>query len=177
MSDPPPSIGGVALRILGIDPGSRVTGYAVVTATDERATRVSYVECGVLVADAEAPLERRLGEMARGIQEVIQEFEPDAVAMEDVFYQHNARAAAALAQARGAAMAACDLAGLRVYAYPPALIKRAVTGRGRATKRQVARTVKLLVGLSKEPRADAADALAVAIAHAHVRRDRGGRPS
>lgn len=159
------------LRILGIDPGSRVMGYAVLVASAARAPVLTYVECGVLTANPEAPLEQRLGEIAAGLGEIIAELTPDVVAMEDIFTCKNARAALMLGQARGAAMATCGLAGLRVYAYPPATVKQAVTGRGRASKQQVGQMVRLLIGLRKDPRADAADALAVAVAHAHIRRD------
>lgn len=154
------------MRILGIDPGSRVMGYAVVAASEGAAPELEYVECGVLTTDEGAPLERRLGELARGLTEVIRELRPEVAAMEDVFFAKNVRSLAALAQARGAAMVACDHGGLRVHAYAPAFVKQAVTGRGRATKDQVARLARALVGLRREPRPDAADALAVAIAHA-----------
>lgn len=159
-------------RILGIDPGSRVMGYAVLDGSDSRVPRLTYVECGVVTADEAAPLEQRLAEIARGLDEVIRELSPEVVAMEDIFTCKNARTALALGQARGAAMTACGLAGLRVYAYPPAMVKQAVTGHGRAEKTQVASMVRTLVGLKVVPRADAADALAVAVAHAHIRRDR-----
>jgi crossover junction endodeoxyribonuclease RuvC len=160
-------------RILGIDPGSRVTGYAVLACADGRGVpRLEYVECGVITADEAAPLEKRFAEIARGLEEVIRELTPDVVAMEDVFTCKNARTALALGQARGAAMTACGLAGLRVFAYAPALVKQAVTGHGRAPKPQVASMVKAIIGLRSEPRADAADALAVAVAHAHIRKDR-----
>ncbi len=160
------------MRILGIDPGSRVLGYAVVDSDGAKGLR--YVECGVVEASREHPLERRLADIARGLEEVIAELVPDTVAAEDIFTAINARSALALGQARGAALAVCGRAGLRVWGYPPATVKQAVTGTGRAAKEQVARMVQVLVGLKKLPRADAADALAVAIAHAHVRRDLGG---
>jgi crossover junction endodeoxyribonuclease RuvC len=159
-------------RILGIDPGSRVMGYAVVHATDERVPRLSYVECGVLVADAKASLDRRLGEIARGLTDVIAELRPDVAAVEDVFHAHNARSALALGQSRGAALAVCGMAGVPVHGYAPALVKKTVTGGGRASKEQVQHMVCALLGLKRLPRTDAADALAVAVAHAHIRRDR-----
>jgi crossover junction endodeoxyribonuclease RuvC len=157
------------MRILGIDPGSRVLGYAVVDCDDGR--RLRYLECGVLEARARSPIERRLGEIAAGLAEIIDELRPDAAAAEEVFTALNVRSALALGQARGAVLAVCGRAELRVWGYPPALVKQAVTGRGRAAKGQVARMVQALLGLKREPRADAADALAVAIAHAQIRRD------
>ena len=156
-------------RILGIDPGSRVTGYGVVSFDG---ARLSYVECGVIRTSPKARLEDRLAEIARGVEEVIGELLPDVVAVEDVFYSVNARSALALGQARGAVLAIAGRAGLVVHAYAPALVKKAVTGRGRATKGQVTLMIKALLRLRQAPRADAADALAVAVAHAHI-----GRPA
>jgi crossover junction endodeoxyribonuclease RuvC len=158
------------VRILGIDPGSRVLGYAVLDCDDGARRRLRYVECGVVEARRDAPLERRLAEIAEGLEEVIRELGPQTVAAEDVFTAGNARSALLLGQARGAALAVCGRAGLRVHAYAPAVVKQAVTGRGRAPKDQVARMVQVLVGLRKVPRADAADALAVAVAHANIAR-------
>ena len=158
------------LRILGIDPGSRVTGYAVITATAEPSPRLAYVECGVVEADADDPLEQRLGEIAQGIREIVAELRPDVVAMEDIFFGKNVRSMIALAQARGAAMVAVAQSGLSVSAYPPAKVKLAVTGRGRAGKDQVGLMVRGLLGMKRAPRLDATDALAVAVTHALLRR-------
>lgn len=159
------------MRVLGVDPGSRVCGYGVIVV--EPARRYRYVECGVLTAPAQAPPEKRLAEIARSLGEVVRELEVAALAVEDVFTMINPRSALALAQARGTVLAVAGLAGLRVYSYPPAVVKKTVTGRGRASKDQVARMVQALVGLRHVPVADAADALAVAITHAH-RMDLGG---
>ena len=158
------------LRILGIDPGSRVTGYAVITASADPSPRLTYVECGVVEADVDDPLEKRLGEVAHGIREIVAELRPDVVAMEDLFYGKNVRSMIALAQARGAAMVAVAHAGLAVTAYPPAKVKLAVTGRGRAGKDQVSLMVRGLLGLKRAPRLDATDALAIAVTHALHRR-------
>jgi crossover junction endodeoxyribonuclease RuvC len=152
------------MRVLGVDPGSRVCGYAVIALQGRGSYR--YVECGVLTAPA-GPTEARLAEIARSLSEVISDLNPTALAVEDVFSHVNVRSALALAQARGTVLAVAGLACLPVYSYAPATVKRAVTGRGRATKEQVARMVAVLAGLGTPPRADAADALAVAIAHAH----------
>lgn len=152
------------MRVLGVDPGSRVCGYAVIEVAPPR--RYQYIECGVLTAPERAPTERRLGEIARHLSELMRELSPVAVAVEDVFSHANVRSALALAQARGTVLAVAGLAGLPVFSYAPALVKKAVTGRGRANKDQVARMVQALVGLRRAPRSDAADALAVAIAHA-----------
>jgi crossover junction endodeoxyribonuclease RuvC len=150
------------MRILGLDPGSRVCGYGVI---DEQAGGLAYVECGVLTAPEERAMEDRLGELACGLREVIAELRPGVVAVEDVFSHQNPRSAIALAQARGMALAVVGLAGLTVASYAPALVKKAVSGSGRADKTQIARMVQALIGLRSLPRADATDALAVAITH------------
>jgi crossover junction endodeoxyribonuclease RuvC len=150
------------MRILGLDPGSRVCGYGVI---DERGGALVYVECGVLTAPEDRPMENRLGELACGLREVIAELRPGIVAVEDVFSHQNPRSAIALAQARGMALAVIGLAGLAVASYAPALVKKAVSGSGRADKTQIARMVQALIGLRSLPRADATDALAVAITH------------
>ncbi|MGE5183240.1 MAG: crossover junction endodeoxyribonuclease RuvC [Acidobacteriota bacterium] len=153
------------MRILGLDPGSRVCGYGVIDSDGAQGLR--YVECGVLTAPEQHPMEERLGEIARGLREVIEELKPAVVAVEDVFVHQNARSALALAQARGMALAVIGLAGLRVASYPPAIVKKTVTGSGGAPKEQIARMVQALIGLRSLPRSDASDALAVAITHGH----------
>lgn len=155
------------MRILGIDPGSRICGYGVV---EDHDGALRYIECGIVTAPEERPMEQRLGEIARGLSEVISELRPSVVAIEDVFIQHNARSGLALAQARGMALAVVGLAGLAVASYPPASVKKAVSGSGRADKDQVARMVQTLIGLRSLPRADATDALAVAITHGRTMR-------
>jgi crossover junction endodeoxyribonuclease RuvC len=155
------------VRILGLDPGSRICGYGVI---DEEHGELRYVECGVLTAPDDRPMEQRLGEIARGLREVIGELAPEVVAVEDVFTHQNPRSALALAQARGMALAVIGLAGLRVASYPPALVKKTVTGSGTADKGQIARMVQSLIRLKSLPRADASDALAVAITHGRTLR-------
>ena len=153
------------MRILGVDPGSRVCGYGVIAVEPGR--RYRYIECGVLTAPPRAPAENRLAEIARSLGELVRELEVTMLAVEDVFTMINPRSALALAQARGSVLAVAGLAGLKVYSYSPAMVKKTVTGRGRASKDQVARMVQTLTGLRSTPVADAADALAVAITHAH----------
>ena len=153
------------MRILGIDPGSRVCGYGMVIV---QAERLVYVECGVVTAPEDHPAEARLGEIARGLGEVVDELRPTVVALEAVFSRINPKTALALAQARGMALAVAGLRGLTVASYTAPLVKKMITGRGRADKDQVARMVAALVGLRTPPRADAADALALAIVHARV---------
>ncbi|WP_428261585.1 crossover junction endodeoxyribonuclease RuvC [Haliangium sp.] len=158
------------MRILGVDPGSRLCGYGVLDAEGLGAYR--YVECGVLTAARGAPMEQRLGEIARWLSDVITELRPVEVAVEKVFTHANVSSALALAQARGVVLAVAGMAGLPVSSYAPAVIKKTVTGRGRADKQQVARMVQALVGLRRPPQVDAADALAVAITHAQYQATR-----
>lgn len=153
------------MRILGLDPGSRVCGYGVI---EQVGADLRYIECGLLTAPEDHPMEHRLGEIARGLREVIEELRPEVCAVEDVFVQHNPRSALALAQARGMALAVIGLAGLAVASYPPATVKKAVSGSGKADKGQIARMVQILIGLGSLPRADATDALAVAITHGRL---------
>ncbi len=159
------------MRVLGVDPGSRVCGYGVIAVEPPRGYR--YVECGVLTAPAREAAESRLAEIARSLGELVRELEVSAMAVEDVFTFINPRSALALAQARGIVLAVAGVAGLKVHSYSPAMVKKTVTGRGRASKDQVARMVQTLVGLKRVPVADAADALAVAITHVH-RMELGG---
>lgn len=156
------------MRILGLDPGSRVCGYGVIDVDGEQ---LRYVECGVLTAPESHAMEVRLGEIARGLREVIGELAPKVAAVEDVFvHQQNPRSGLALAQARGMAIAVIGLAGLRVTSYPPAIVKKSVAGAGGAGKDQVARMVQALIGLRSLPKADATDALAIAITHGRTMR-------
>jgi len=148
--------------VLGIDPGTRVCGYGVIEVMAPG--RFRYLECGVLTAAGESA-EFRIGEIARSLQELVVEMRPLALAVEDVFTRKNPRSALALAQARGAVLAVAGMSELPVYSYPAPVVKKAVTGHGRATKEQVARMVQSLVGLRSTPRADAADALAIALTH------------
>jgi crossover junction endodeoxyribonuclease RuvC len=162
------------VRILGVDPGSRLCGYGVIdasvgavgTAGAGAARGYAYVECGVLTVARTAPMEQRLGEMARWLTDVITELRPTVVAVEQVFAHANVSSALALAQARGMVLAVAGMAGLPVYSYAPAVIKQTVTGGGQAPKEQVTRMVQMLMGLRRPPQVDAADALAVAITHA-----------
>ena len=150
-------------RVLGLDPGSRVMGHAVVTRQPRGQFR--YQECGTIAAPARAPIAERLLELATGLREVIRELAPTEAAMEDVFSHRNARSALVLGQARGAALLVVAEHGLAVSSYPPATVKKTVCGNGRAAKEQIQQMVTALTGLKQPPAEDAADALAVAICH------------
>jgi crossover junction endodeoxyribonuclease RuvC len=155
-------------RILGVDPGTRVVGYAVIDVTAPG--RFDYVECGVLKVRAADDLSARLLELGGALREVIAEFGPAGLAIERAFHGLNAASALKLAEARGALKLIALEHGLSVSEYAPAMIKRAVVGRGRATKAEVQARVRLLCRLGSAPEADAADALAIAICHVQANR-------
>ena len=152
--------------ILGVDPGSLRTGYGVIE-TDGR--RHVLVEKGVIAPAAALGLAERLHVIHRGIAEVIARIHPDALAVEDLFHAVNTRSALVLGHVRGAVLLAGAAAGVPVSAFAPATVKVQVTGFGRAEKGQVAMMVARLLGLDGDGEAgDAADALAVALCHAHL---------
>lgn len=159
----PPRPFDFSVRVLGIDPGSSATGFGVVEGTPNR---IRLVECGVIRPTRGAELADRLLEIHDGVAAVIDRSTPSCLAVEGVFYGENARTAVILAHARGAALLAGAGRGLAVAEYPPAEIKKAIVGTGRATKDQVAWMVQKLLGLSEPPRpSDAADGCAAAICH------------
>ena len=155
------------MRILGIDPGSIATGYGVV---ESRGSRLVHVAHGTVRLRRGATLAVRLHQLHGAILEVVERHRPDVAAVEQVFVAASPRAALVLGQARGAVLCAVAAAGLGVSEYSAAQVKQAVTGNGRAAKRQVQNMVRRLLELDRTPAADAADALAVAIRHGH-----GGR--
>ena len=152
------------MRILGIDPGSLVTGYGVV---ERRGADVCHVAHGTLRPPRAATLAARLAAIHEGVRQVIAAHRPDRVVVEQVFVRSNARAALVLGQARGVALAAAAAAGLAVEELSPQEVKRAVVGHGAARKAQVQRMVQRLLRLQSVPAQDAADALAAAICRAH----------
>ena len=155
----------VSVRILGLDPGSRRTGFGVIEC---RGTQLIAVAHGCLNVTAAAPT-ARLRLILEGLQELFSAHHPGEVAVERVFVSRNVDSALKLGQARGAALCAVP-AGTPVFEYAPRAIKLAVVGSGGAEKFQVAHMIRVLLGLSERPGADAADALAVAVCHAHARR-------
>ncbi|MBS1248281.1 MAG: ruvC [Proteobacteria bacterium] len=154
------------VRLLGIDPGSRITGYGIL---DMDGPRSRYVASGCIQTDSARPLPERLKTIFEGVARVIREYQPAEAAAEQVFMHRNPDSALKLGQARGAALCAVVMAGLPVSEYAPRAIKQAVVGSGAADKAQVQRMVALLLDLPESPQADAADALAVAICHGHTR--------
>jgi crossover junction endodeoxyribonuclease RuvC len=155
------------VRIFGIDPGSDRTGYGCVE-TDGSRHRI--VTCGAIRASGAASFSDRLLAIHSQLAILLRDHRPDAVAIENLFHSTNVRSALKLGHARGVAMLAAAEAGVPIAEYTPAEIKRAVVGYGRAEKPQVQHMVKLILGLAAVPTPhDAADALAVAICHAHTR--------
>jgi len=155
--------------VLGIDPGTAVTGYGVVSHRDDGA--VSLLECGVIRTSAGEPLPDRIREIFLGIQEVIERFQPSSVVVEDVFQGKNVRSALTLGHARGAILLAAALQDLPIAEYSPREIKKAVVGTGSATKDQVAYMVQRHLRLKTPPTpSDAADGVAAALCHCFVAR-------
>jgi crossover junction endodeoxyribonuclease RuvC len=153
------------VRVFGIDPGSERTGYGCVE-TDGSRHRI--VVCGAITALPKASFPEKLLQIHARLTVLLEQCQPDAVAIENLFHSVNVRSALKLGHARGVAMLAAVEAGVPVLEYTPAEIKRAVVGYGRAEKAQVQHMVKLLLGLTAVPTPhDAADALAVAICHVH----------
>jgi crossover junction endodeoxyribonuclease RuvC len=151
-------------RILGIDPGLRVTGFGVI---EMQGSRLAYVASGCIKSNDRQALPERIATLFAGIGEVIATYRPDQAAVEKVFVNVNPQSTLLLGQARGAAIAALVHAGLPVAEYTALQVKQAVVGQGKAAKEQVQHMVVRLLELPGAPTADAADALACAICHAH----------
>jgi crossover junction endodeoxyribonuclease RuvC len=151
--------------VLGIDPGTAHTGYGVVFA---RGSTLAALDGGAVETDSHDSLEQRLAQIHACVQELIERHQPEAVAVEDLFFGQNARSAFAVGQARGVTLLAAGQAGVPCFSYTPQAVKQAVCGSGRAEKGQVQRMVGALLRLPSPPQPDhAADALAVAICHAN----------
>jgi crossover junction endodeoxyribonuclease RuvC len=162
---PEPSAESQAVIVLGIDPGLANTGYGVVA---RRGGRLLALDGGVITTRAELAPERRLAEIHAAVDALLEEHEPHAMALEELYFGQNVRTAFAVGQARGVVVLAAGQHGVPCTGYTPQQVKGAVCGNGRAQKDQVARMVKTLLGLTEEPRPDhAADALAVAVCHAN----------
>ena len=154
------------VRIIGLDPGLRNTGWGVIEA---EGSRLSYVADGAVHSDADAPLAERLLQIHSQLLSVLKEFAPDEAAIEETFVNKDARATLKLGQARGAVMLAPAICQIPVSEYAPNVIKKTVVGAGHAEKTQVKHMVKLLLPRAVMKTADSVDALAIAICHAHHR--------
>ena len=152
------------MLVLGVDPGTATTGYGVVRR--DRAGSVQLVECGVVRTRARDPLPARLREIFEGVEELLARHQPDALAVESIFYAKNVRTTITLGHARGVILLAGELAGVAVHEFPPAEIKKAVVGTGAATKEQVQYMLTRLLRLKAVPHpSDAADGVAAALTY------------
>ena len=161
-----PALTNGTVRIIGIDPGLRRTGWGVI---ESDGVRLAYIASGYVASDGDDVLAYRLREIFEGLSSVIASFKPREAAVEETFVNNNPRATLKLGQARGMALLAPALKGLTVAEYPPNLIKKSVVGAGHADKRQIQLMVKMLMPRATFENADEADALAIAICHANHR--------
>ncbi len=153
------------MLVLGIDPGTAITGYGLVKGEGDDLTLVAY---GAITTSSDWPLPERLQRIYRQLTAVIEDQQPTAAAVEELFFSKNVRTALSVGQARGVALLAAANAGLPIHEYTPLQVKQAIAGYGRATKDQVQQMVRMLLGLDSVPQPDdAADAIAIAICHIH----------
>ena len=156
------------MRILGIDPGYALMGYGVV---EQQGSHFQVVDYGSISTEAGTPMPERLKFLYSSLMDIIADTNPDAAALEELFYNTNAKTVINVGQARGVAVLACVNSGLQIAEYTPLQIKQALVGYGRAEKKQVQEMVRVILSLEKIPRPDhAADALAAAICHINNRR-------
>jgi len=153
------------MRILGIDPGSRLTGFGIIEVNQNQ---VSYITSGCIRVEGRA-LPQKLKSIFTSVSEIVAEYKPDELAIERVFVKANVDSALKLGQARGAAICAAVTRDLEVFEYTPTEIKKAVVGKGHADKAQMQFMVRALLNLPGVPQEDAADALACALCHRHTR--------
>jgi crossover junction endodeoxyribonuclease RuvC len=156
----------MTVRIIGIDPGLRRTGWGII---ESEGTRLSYIASGTVTSDAGSVLATRLAELFDGLERVLARWSPQEAAVEETFVNRDAHATLKLGQARGIALLAPARAGLSVAEYAPNMIKKTVTGSGHAEKTQISAMIGLLLPKAQPDSQDAADALAIAITHAHHR--------
>ena len=157
---------GQPIRIIGIDPGLRRTGWGVIE-TD--GVRLTWIASGLITSDAEDDLAYRLRELYEGIASVLASFKPAEAAVEETFVNENAKATLKLGQARGMALLAPAMKGLKVAEYPPNVIKKTVVGAGHAEKQQIQAMIGFILPKARFESADEADALAIAVCHANHR--------
>lgn len=150
------------MLVLGVDPGSHVTGYGLVKKENQAFT---HIHSGQISSRSETPFYHRIHHIFEAVKEIMREFGPEELAIEDVFYARNVQSSLKLGHARGAVLIAAVECGLRIFEYTPLEIKKSVVGYGRAAKEQVRSMVKLILRLRSEPPLDTSDALAVAICH------------
>ncbi|MBE6915624.1 MAG: crossover junction endodeoxyribonuclease RuvC [Ruminococcaceae bacterium] len=151
--------------VLGIDPGYAIVGYGLVEFKNQKLTPLQY---GAIRTAADQPISARLNEIYNDMTHLLDAFQPDCVAMERLYFNTNEKTAINVSQARGVLLLACEQAGKQVFEYTPLQVKMSVVGYGRAEKRQVMELTQRILGLKEIPKPDdAADALAIAVCHAH----------
>ncbi len=150
--------------VLGVDPGTMTTGYGLV---DKVSSGINFIHSGKIELSGINPIHERIHRIFESFLEIIRRFNPEELAIEDVFFAKNVKSALKLGQARGAVLIASVQCGLKIYEYSPLEIKKAVVGYGRASKEQVRSMVKSILGIKDNLGLDEADALATAICHAH----------
>ena len=161
------------MRVLGIDPGYAIVGWGVVEYVGNRFAPVGF---GAVITEKDTPFEQRLVEIYEGILDVCRRYKPEAISIEKLYYQHNQTTVIGVAEARGVILLAAAQYGIPVYEYTPMQIKQAVTGYGKAVKKQIQEMTRILLHLPEIPRPDdTADALAMAVAHCHCAGNRLSR--
>jgi len=150
------------MLVLGVDPGSRVTGYGLV---EKKGNLVACVHAGTVSTSHHLPFYQRIHEIFQAMLELMTRYRPDEMAIEDIFYDKNVKSTVKIGHARGAILVAAVQSGVKIFEYTPLEIKKAVVGYGRATKEQVRAMTKVILKLKSTPALDASDALAAAVCH------------
>lgn len=150
--------------ILGIDPGSRLTGFGIIR---KEGSHLTHIDNGLIKLNEKEPMTSRLLVLFKEIQKIIKTFSPEVLALENIFYSKNIQSTLKLGHARGSIIVAAGLGGLKIFEYTPLAVKQAITGYGGAGKEQIQKMVKTLLGLPQIAEENASDALAVAICHAN----------
>ncbi len=150
--------------ILGVDPGSRLTGFGIVR---KEGSSLIHIDNGLIKLNEKEPMTKRLVVLFREVQKIIKTFSPEILALENIFYSKNIQSTLKLGHARGSIIVAAGLLGLKIFEYTPLAVKQAITGYGGAGKEQIQKMIKTLLGLPQTAEENASDALAVAICHAH----------
>ncbi|MEQ9617675.1 MAG: crossover junction endodeoxyribonuclease RuvC [Deltaproteobacteria bacterium] len=155
------------MRVIGIDPGTRVCGYGVL---EFRNGEVTHIASGIITPASTLPIPERLKTVYDNIVKVIREHSPDVMSVEDIFFSKNVKSAIKLGEARGVALLAASSAGISIYEYSPTKVKLALTGRGRANKTEVQKMISRILGVSEFEAEDASDAVAIALCHINLSR-------
>ena len=155
------------MRVIGIDPGTRVCGYGVI---ESRNGEITHIASGIISPASVLPIPDRLKIIYNGILGAIEEHSPDIMSVEDIFFSKNVKSAIKLGEARGVALLAASSAGISIYEYAPTKVKLALTGRGRANKTEVQKMISKILGVSEFETEDESDAVAIALCHIHLSR-------